>query len=186
VFVALAAWLWLGEELGTFEWLGLLLVGLSILSLAFPALLSSDRKPSSMTGVLLALLNALAISAYLLVDGKGVRVDGAAMGYIVWNFVVMSLPFIAIGFWWRRGQGLGDFRPILKVSLMGSLVSCLSYALVLYAVSLQPLGPVVALRESSVIMAAIFGTLFLKEAFGLSRLIAAAGVFTGLVILKIF
>jgi drug/metabolite transporter (DMT)-like permease len=184
--VALLAWVWLGDELLAMQWLGLGLVSLSILSLAAPALANFRQSSETARGVGFALLNGLVITAYLLVDGQGVRVATTPISYIVWVFFLMPMVFLLLCVKWQKSWAWETFRPQLVLGSLGGLVSIGSYALALFAMSLQPLGPIVALRETSVIFGAIFATLFLKEAFGLRRVIAAVGVFLGLYFLKIF
>lgn len=186
VLVALLAFFWLGENLVGWQWLGLLLVSLSIFSLAVPALVRFRESAETARGVMFALLNALVISAYLLVDGVGVRLATTPFSYIVWGFFFMPLFFLVLCSRWQKDWRWEIFRPQLTMGSLGGLVSLTSYALALFAMSLQPLGPIVALRETSVIFGAIFASLFLKEAFGGRRILAAAGVFIGLYFLKIF
>ena len=55
-----------------------------------------------------------------------------------------------------------------------------AYAIVLWAISMRaPVAAVAALRETSVIFAALIGALWLKEGFGLARLAGAAAVVVG-------
>jgi drug/metabolite transporter (DMT)-like permease len=184
--VAVLAWVWLGDKLAGMQWLGLGLVSASILSLAAPALLNFRKSRETARGVGFALLNGLVITIYLLVDGQGVRVATTPISYIVWVFFLMPMVFLLVCLKWQKIWAWEIFRPQLLLGSLGGLVSIVSYALALFAMSLQPLGPIVALRETSVIFGAIFATLFLKEAFGVRRVIAAIGVFFGLYFLKIF
>jgi drug/metabolite transporter (DMT)-like permease len=48
-----------------------------------------------------------------------------------------------------------------------------------------PLGPITALRETSVIFGAVIGTLVLKEGFGLRRITAASMVVVGIGLLAV-
>ena len=61
--------------------------------------------------------------------------------------------------------------------------SVLGFLAFLLAAKSLPLGPVVALRETSVIFGAVIGTLLLKEGFGLRRIVAAALVVGGIALL---
>ena len=55
----------------------------------------------------------------------------------------------------------------------------------LYAVRWAPVGYVTALRESSVVLAALAGWRLLAEGFGRARLASATVVATGLVLLVV-
>ena len=56
---------------------------------------------------------------------------------------------------------------------------------VVWALSRAAAAPVSALRETSVIFAALIGTLLLKEPFGLRRVIASALVALGVVLIRV-
>ena len=54
-----------------------------------------------------------------------------------------------------------------------------AYALVVYALTRAPVASVAALRETSVIFAAVIGTMILKEPLGVQRVIASVFVAVG-------
>jgi uncharacterized membrane protein len=56
---------------------------------------------------------------------------------------------------------------------------------VIWALSLGAMAPVAALRETSVVIAVVLGTVFLGEPFGFRRVVAAIGVTAGVVILRL-
>ena len=68
----------------------------------------------------------------------------------------------------------------------GGVASAVAYGLVVYAMSLGPMAIVSSLRETSVIFAAIIGTLYLREPFGLARIRAAVMVTVGIIIIRWF
>jgi drug/metabolite transporter (DMT)-like permease len=131
-----------------------------------------------------ALLTSLMIGLYSVTDGLGVRGAGTAAGYILWLFAIEGLPLLFYALWRRRGRIRAAFAPSLKAGLGGAVISCLAYGIVIWAMSLGPMAHVVALRETSVIMAAALGALVLKEPFGHRRIAAAAVVAGGAVLLQ--
>jgi drug/metabolite transporter (DMT)-like permease len=68
---------------------------------------------------------------------------------------------------------------------MAGLLSVTGYAISLWAMSVLTLAPVVALRETSVVFAAIIGSVFLREGFAGRRVAAAAVVAAGIVLLTL-
>jgi drug/metabolite transporter (DMT)-like permease len=68
--------------------------------------------------------------------------------------------------------------------VFGGLTYCAAYALVLWAMTLENVAKIAALRESSVIIGAVIATLLFKEPFGRRRLIAAVAVTLGIVLIK--
>ena len=96
-----------------------------------------------------------------------------------------AIPLFAFTWWRRRGRLIADFAPHLKKGLIGGTVAGTAYAIAIWAMSQGPMAHVVALRETSVIMAAIIGALVLKEPFGPRRIAAAAVVALGAVLLQV-
>ncbi|MEP7330410.1 MAG: EamA family transporter, partial [Betaproteobacteria bacterium] len=73
---------------------------------------------------------------------------------------------------WRRG-------------LIGGFFSVAAYAIVLWAMTRAPVAAIAALRETSVVFAAIIGAVVLKEGFGYVRIAGAILVVAGVAALKI-
>ena len=67
----------------------------------------------------------------------------------------------------------------------GAMAAAAAYAMVIYAMSIAPMGMVSSLRETSVIFAALIGTLLFREPFGRQRIIAAILVCLGVVLIKL-
>jgi drug/metabolite transporter (DMT)-like permease len=72
---------------------------------------------------------------------------------------------------------------VLWLGFAGGVLSGLAYGLVLYAKTLAPLGMVSALRETSVVIAALIGVWWFRERPVGRRLIAASVVVAGIVLL---
>lgn len=75
-------------------------------------------------------------------------------------------------------------RPKVIV-FSGGVISGLAYALALYAKTLAPIGIVSAIRETSVIFAALICVVWMGEGPATRRLIAASVVALGVVILAL-
>lgn len=178
VLIALGAWLLVDEALPILSWTGVILVSLGILTLALPAL----RGDLPLLGPLAATGVAVTIAAYSLVDGIGVRLAGSPGGYIGWLFVAEVLVFLWV-LAFRRRRLLALPPRTLAIGYFGGLVSAVAYALVLYAQTLAPLGLVSALRETSVIFAALIGLFWFGEGPRAPRLLAAGIVGAGIVMI---
>ncbi|MBI4184255.1 MAG: EamA family transporter [Proteobacteria bacterium] len=159
-----------------------LVVGLGVVSLAFRggAPVAEDPRP-----LLFALGTAGFIASYTLVDGLGARLAGSPHGYAVWFFLLDGIPISAIALAARREAVLGIVRRHGLAGLGGGAMSFGAYWLVIWALTLGPMAPVAALRETSVVIAAAIGTLLLKERFGVWRIAASAAVALGLVLLRL-
>lgn len=178
VLIALGAQIFVGERLPLIAWSGILCVSLGIMVLTRGVFRSGLPK----VGLLAAMGTAVAIAAYSITDGVGVRLSGSTVGYIGWLFVA---EIIVAGYIfaprWHRLRAV-DART-LCLGLAGGVISGAAYALVLYAKTLAPLGLVSALRETSVIFAALIGVVWFREGPRGDRLIAAAIVAAGIVLI---
>lgn len=191
-FVAVGAWIALDEALGTRELAGLAALSAGIASLAFGgngnAAASNPPAPVDAAGggsaAAWSLLTAAWIGAYSVADGAGVRIAGDPLRYIVWITLLDAAPLVAIALWLRRGRIVASFRPVLARGLLAGVLSAIAYGIVLWAMTRAPIAHVAALRETSVIVAAAIGTLWLGEPFGRRRLLAAALVAAGAALLR--
>jgi drug/metabolite transporter (DMT)-like permease len=175
MLIAVGAFIWVGEELPLNVWLGILAVSAGILLLARGAFTSDIAR----SGVVAAVGVAVFIASYSLVDGVGVRISGSPLGYIGWLFVceIFVVAFVLTSRW-ERVQNMSG--RALAIGLFGGLVSGAAYGLVLYAKTQAPLGVVSALRETSVIFAALIGVYWFSEGPKGYRLVAALIVGAGI------
>lgn len=176
---AAAAWI-AGETLGGMSLLGVLLVSGGILSLALRRGAGAD-----LPALGFALLTGVTIAAYTISDAMGIRAADSRLGYIAWLALLDGLPFVAWAVWHHRAAIPGFLRHRSGPALLGGVMTFAAYGLVLWAYSLGAIAPVAALRETSVIIAVLIGTLFLGEPFGRRRLVAAVVVAGGAALLAL-
>lgn len=180
LIVALLAGL-AGERMHTGELWGISAISLGILLLTFERGLPTRQQRAP---VVFALLTGLAIAAYTVVDGLGVRAYGHALGYTVWLFLCDGTVFFAavVLLRWRQ---LRHASPVgLLVPIGAGFISMSGYAIVVWALSQGTMAAVAALRETGVIFAAVIGTTVLKEPLGQRRVLAAACVAAGVALIQ--
>ncbi|MHB1519898.1 MAG: EamA family transporter [Ferrimicrobium sp.] len=174
VLVTIGAFLVAGEQLHIGEVIGIVIIAGALASIA---------ELRATKALWLSLATGVAISAYSLVDGVGVRLSHSSSAYAGLLFALEG-GALGLGIAWIR---LRQRRPVLThklpLALTGGALSYLAYAAVLWAQQRAPLGVVSALRETSVIFAAIIGGCLLKEGLGRRRLVAATVVCVGVAIL---
>ena len=103
------------------------------------------------------------------------------MGWLfVTEFLVTLFLFVRL-----RPRFTPDVRATLAVGYLGGFCAVAAYGLVIYANTLAPLGMVSALRESSVIIAALFGVVIFRERPWISRIAAAVTVGAGVLLLTL-
>jgi phosphonate utilization associated putative membrane protein len=180
LLVALSASLTLGETLSPLSWAGVLGVSCGVLALGL-----SRHAMDSPRAVAFALTNAVVIAVYTVVDGLGVRQSGNALQYVAILFVLDGWPF---GLMVLRRRGMSVAWPYARrrapLALVGASASLGSYGIALWAMTRAPVATVAALRETSVLFAALLGSWLLKEAFTVRRAVGTAAIVAGVMALR--
>ena len=133
--------------------------------------------------LIFALATAAFIAGHTVSDGLGARRSGAAHSYVVWLFALNAVPISAVALVARRRDLASALRAGWKPGLAGGAMSVAAYGLVIRALTLGLMGPVAALRETSVLFAALIGSLYLGERGGSRRVVSTALVAGGTVLL---
>ena len=190
LLVALGSGSLLGEAPSAAAWVGVIgiTLGVSLVGLAHPGEALHHRK-----ALAYAFANAAIIAVYTVVDGRGVRAEvaagGSALRYVMLLFVLDGIAYPAL-VWFRRGPAgraaiLSYARQRWPLAMLGGSASIGSYAIALWAMTRAPVASVAALRETSVLFAAVLGTVLLKERFGLQRAIGTAVIVAGVMALRL-
>jgi drug/metabolite transporter (DMT)-like permease len=133
-------------------------------------------------GLLVALAIGCAIAGYTLVDKDGLR-HAAALPYL--ELVLLPVALVAVPVVAAR-RGTQALRAELGwSSLLTAAASFGAYALVLAALRLAPAPEVAAVRETSVVLAALFAGVFLRERVGPGRLAGAMAVAAGVALIAL-
>lgn len=175
VLVALAAPLF-GEALSPGVLIGVTLIGAGI---TLPVWFGFRHGKVATAGIAYAFGNAFIIAAYTFFDGIGARLSGSAVAYTLWLFFLNAWSILAIAVWHHRDGVLIHLRRRWAPALAGSVLTVGSYGIVLWAMTVASIPAVAALREVSVIFAALFGTFLLREHMGRWRTIGAMLVALG-------
>ena len=180
VLVALAAPL-AGDALTPGLLLGIALVAAGI---ALPVGIGIRRGGVSRTGLGYGFATAGVIALYTLIDGIGARHSGNAIAYTLWLFFLNAWLVLGVAVWQRGRKVIVHLRRRWLFSLLGSVLTMGSYGLVLWAMTIASIPAVAALRETSVIFAAILGARLLKERMGRWRIAGAMLVALGAVAIR--
>jgi drug/metabolite transporter (DMT)-like permease len=159
---------------------GIVLISIGIIGIAF-----ARREHHPPAAARWAFANAAIIAVYTLVDGTGARASGNALAYVLWLTFIEGVVYLVLLGRHRGARAIGYVRNQWRRGLLGGFCSVAAYAIVLWAMTRAPVAAVAALRETSVIFAALIGALWLKEGFGLARLAGAATVVIGVATLKL-
>ncbi len=181
LLVALSATVTLGESLTPLAWTGVLAVSAGVLTLGL-----SQQAFDSPKAVRFALVNAVIIALYTVVDALGVRASGNALQYVATLFLLDGWPFALIVFLRRRGNGVVAYARVRwPLALAGAVASLGSYGIALWAMTQAPVATVAALRETSVLFAVLLGVWLLKEVFTPRRVIGTCVIVAGVMALRL-
>lgn len=173
VLVLIGAAIFAGEIPGPVAAIGVLMVSGGIVSLAF------QGRVLGLSSLPYALGTGCFIGAYSVTDGVGVRLSEAPIGYTIWMCMLWGVlaPLLYI---MLRGK-LDLIRGARETAIAagGGIVSLVAYGIVIHAMSLGAMGSVSALRETSVVFAAIIGRAFLNERLTISRMLSCLVVTVG-------
>jgi len=189
VVVTIVLLLFFGVKLSIYELLGIIVISIGILSLSaqdrhsfFPWIARRNARAISF-----ALLTGLFIGGYSIVDGYGARASLSPLSFMGWSFVVNALIFpILLKIMKQQSVVKRVFSEAKLLFWFGGTISYIVYAIVVWGFTQAPIPLVSALRETSVIIALLIGTIFLKERFTILKTLSIFIIFLGVILLKFF
>lgn len=185
LLVALVAGPLIGEQLSPMQWLAIILICCGVMTMAADHLLKTTTGQPTKRIIVIALINALFIAGYTLVDGVGIRLSGQPLSYILWAFLCNSIPLVVWGVWRYRGQLAGQVKAHGAVALLGGAGTLGSYGLALWAMTMAPVAMVSALRETSIVFGMVLSFFLLREAISRTRLAGAFLIISGTVLMRL-
>lgn len=132
-----------------------------------------------------ALITAVSIATYTLVDGLGARVSGNAHAYAMAFFVLNGIAMGLVGLLRQGSQMRAAMSHGWLIPLGGGVLSVIAYWIALWAMTVAPIALVAAVRETSVLFAAAIGVLVLGEPVIRARVLAAVLVVAGLGLIRL-
>jgi drug/metabolite transporter (DMT)-like permease len=170
--VALGGSLFAGEWMNLIGTLGtgLVCVGIFMLAAAKGRLHAMNLPSALATGV--------SIATYTVVDGIGVRASGNWIAYTGGMFAF----FLAVPLWHLARRERAVFAvPLAEAgkAASGGLISLAAYGAIIWAMQGNAMGAVSALRETSVVFAALLGAVFLNERLTTLRVAACCIIALG-------
>lgn len=135
--------------------------------------------------IMIALTNSVIIAMYTLIDARGVRLADQALQYIAALFLLEGWPYAVWALYRHRKTASGYFKLRWKTALSGGFASVGSYAISLWAMTIAPVAMVAALRETSVLFAALLGAWFLGESLTKRRIVAVLIIIAGAIAIRL-
>lgn len=178
-----ATTVFVGESLSLLGWTGVVVLVSGVFLLSARG--GRDLVRLDKRAVGFALLTALTICIYSVVDGVGARLAGNPASYSLWLFVGNAAALVPYALY-RDGR---DVMPAMQTywrrGLAGGALQALSYGTVLWAMTLAPIAIVATLRETSVLFGAMIAVVLLKEPLRAIRIVAALLILCGLVLIRL-
>lgn len=157
-----------GEFFTVGQWAGVALLSGAIFGLALYNLRHALDDFGRLRAALgLAVATGLITALYTVYDAYAIRQAVDPFTFIVWFFLLEGLLFPAL--LWPRWRVAEDLGPVFRRGLLGALIAYVSFGSIFLATRLDKVGEAAALRETSVIFAALIGWLVLGERIGPAR-----------------
>lgn len=173
----------LGENLSPVGWAGIVLLAAGVVMLSLRGGRSGARIESR--AVVFALLTALSIAAYTVIDGTGARHTASVLSYIGWLCAADGLMMLTFGALRFRGGMRDALAGNWLVIVGGGALSTGAYGIAIWAMTKAPIALVAALRETSVLFAALIGVVLLREPLAPLRLLATVVVLAGVMLVRL-
>lgn len=182
LLVAVGAWFLADEHLTATQIAGVSLIAAALIAIVFAG---GRLTRADIPATLVALLTGITIAGYTVLDGLGVRHAHNPLGYIALLFLLQGPIVTAIAAFWLRDE-LHDLTSAdMSAGLAAGALSLIAYGIVIWAQTQGPLALISALRETSVITAALIATLLFHEPLGRRRLGPAIAVVAGIALISI-
>jgi len=179
---AFFAFLILKESLTPVEMLGLAIVVAALIGFGWPQKIKIEGAAIALT---IALFCGLLTAIYTVIDAYGMRLAPHKFSFIAWFFVIEGLGISVMVGLLKRRHLKTRIKTDLNGGIMAGCLGLITYTTALYAFSLAPIAGLAALRETSVIFGAILASVWLKEDFGVRRILLAIVLASGLVLMHI-
>lgn len=178
LLVAIGGTVLFADHLAPLAWLGIVVVAGSLAMLVGRGATFASMRWALFTGAI--------ICGYQLLDAAGSRRSASGVAYGMAVAVAVACTVNAVGL--ARGKGaalITEFRSHGTRIVPAGMLMTGAYTMVLVAFHDAPVGYVSVLRESSVLVGALLGWLFLREGFGRYRLASSAVMVLGMALLVI-
>jgi drug/metabolite transporter (DMT)-like permease len=170
----------LGERPGLVPVLGVLLV---VGGIALVADLGRKRLESPHAGILWGLLTGACIASYTLNDGWAVKYLAVSPILVDYSGNLFRAVVLAPRALTDRAQVHVEVREFGRAALVVGALGPLGYILVLWAMTIAPIGHVAPARELATLVGTYFGSRLLKEPGGWSRVTGALSIVLGVICL---
>ncbi|MDQ3444602.1 MAG: DMT family transporter [Pseudomonadota bacterium] len=166
----------------------LTLLGIAILSAGIMVMAFRGGRPAVHLGahaVLFALSTSAFIAAYTVVDGLGGRASASPHIYAAWLLFLDGIAIFLVLLAARVPELATSLKRFWKPAFFGGLMSAAAYWIAIWAMTKAPIALVAAVRESSILFAALISVFILREPLSVWRSVAATLILLGLIVMRL-
>ncbi len=182
MFTLIGSLLFASDLISFGELMALLVVIAGLVSLALGP---NSNIATHRQAVTYALLTALMISCYTLLDGLGARTAGNPSKYAGLAFFIFGLFITVTAIAFRGPKILMEVAPHWKAGLGGGMVSAFAYWIIIWCMARAPIAMVAALRETSVLFGLVMSAFILKERITAMRVFGGILIVAGAAMLRL-
>jgi drug/metabolite transporter (DMT)-like permease len=179
VLVTLFAVLFFDEQLSTMGLFGILSVMGGVYLLTIDGARFHSWSILRNKGVLFAVLTALAVTAYSLIDKQGAPFFPPIL-YVWLENAVSLLPLSTVIFLTKHSGIVPEWQKNKWIIIISGFLGLLSYSLIVFVMQTFQVSYIVSIRQVSVVFGVILGGTILNERHLKKRLLASILVFIGL------
>jgi len=176
VFITILSLLFLHDQVSLAGWIGIIIASFGLIFLTF----NDIKNRINLDVIKLALLVSLTICLYTLCDAAGVRSSSNNFSYIVWLFALDGWFIFSYACYKNKNIFSNINLRGFGLIVLASIMSFSGYGIVIWSMNYTEIGYVSSIREASIIIATLFGFVFLKERFSLKRILASVLFFLGI------
>jgi len=184
LMTAVASLLFVHDPITLGNGVGILLLGAGVVLISLRG--HRHLVAPSKIAVACALLTAVTICAYTIVDGIGARTAGNANAYAAALFAVDAYPMLFICLFWKGLKGIRPAFDFLLPGFAGGAMSLAAYWIAIWAMTIAPIALVAAIRETSVLFGGLIAVVFLKEPMTRVRAFSGGLILGGLFCMRMF
>ncbi len=179
--VTVAALLILNEPLGAPQVVAILVIITGAVVAGFASAGHFHAPP--INAIFWACLVGLLIGVYTSIDGTAVK-HMSPLTFLFWSNIIIMPPMMTLLYRTHGRAFTGRMKISAPRALAMTLVAYAGYSLALFAFRYGSLAEIAALRETSILFAAVIGALLLKERLSVLRIFGITLIAAGAVFLK--
>lgn len=136
-----------------------------------------------LNSIFFAILTGFCISGYTVVGAISFQSGLSFLSYFAWLEIFTGVGVLAIALVLRGSKVIVHLAHNYRSDALAGVLSVFSYGTALWAITLLPVAPVAAIRETSIVFAAIIASWCLNEKVSVRNYTAVVLIFLGVVAL---